>query len=62
MANAPILSERSLKYPVRTNDALATKIMTNLKANLNANLFASISADVGTQYLFTPSMKTNVVL
>ncbi|CAO0796047.1 unnamed protein product [Mucor circinelloides] len=45
MANAPILSERSLKYPVRTNDALATKIMTNLKANLNANLFASISAD-----------------
>ncbi|KAL9537227.1 hypothetical protein MBANPS3_011966 [Mucor bainieri] len=44
-ANAPTLSERSVKYPVRTDDSLVTKIMANLKANLNANVFASISAN-----------------
>ncbi|KAF1807506.1 hypothetical protein V8B55DRAFT_1570631 [Mucor lusitanicus] len=45
VANVFSLSERSVKYPVRTNDALAARIMANLKANLNTNVFASISAD-----------------
>lgn len=42
------LTERSERYPVKTNDALVAKIMANLKANLYANVFASISANVRT--------------
>ncbi|KAI8639159.1 hypothetical protein BD408DRAFT_477290 [Parasitella parasitica] len=43
--NAQTLRERSVRFPVKTNDALIAKIMANLKANLHASIFASISVD-----------------
>ncbi|CEP12169.1 hypothetical protein [Parasitella parasitica] len=45
MLNTQSLTERAVRYPVKTNDFLVAQVMANLKANLHSNIFASISAN-----------------
>lgn len=46
LSNTHQLVERSVKYPVKPNDALVTKIMASVKTDLYAKVFGSITGDV----------------
>jgi hypothetical protein len=46
LVNTHQLAERDLKYPVKCNDALVTKIMGSVKADLYAKVFGSITGTV----------------
>ncbi|GAA5806294.1 hypothetical protein EDC94DRAFT_556279 [Helicostylum pulchrum] len=45
LSNTHQLVERSVKYPVKPNDALVAKIMTSVKTDLYAKVFGSITGD-----------------
>jgi hypothetical protein len=46
LINTHALVARTPKFPVKSNDVLIAKIMTNVKANLHAKVWASVSATV----------------
>ncbi|KAI8066185.1 hypothetical protein BDF21DRAFT_454981 [Thamnidium elegans] len=45
LSNTHQLVERNVKYPVKPNDALVTRIMASVKADLYAKVFGSITGD-----------------